>query len=41
MKGKALNASAGAYLGCIFLIMVGEQYKPVKKFIHKVFFAEK
>ena len=41
MKLEALKSSTGAYLGCLFLIMADGRYKPVKKFLHKAFLAEK
>ena len=31
----------GACLGCLFLMMSDEPYKPVKKFLHEGFLAEK
>ena len=41
MKSEALKLSAGAYLGCLFLVMADGRYKPVKKFLHEAFLAEK
>ena len=41
MKTDALKSRKGAYLGCLFLMMANERYKPVKKFIHEGFLAEK
>jgi hypothetical protein len=41
MKSKALKSSAGAYLGCLFLMMADERYKLVNKFLHEAFLAEK
>ena len=41
MKAKALKSSSGAYLGCLFLMMDNERYKPVRKFLHKAFLVEK
>ena len=41
MKAEALKLSAGAYLGCLFLMMANERYKPAKKFLCEAFFAEK
>ena len=37
----ALKSAKGAYLGCLFLMMSDERYKPMKKFLHKGFLAEK
>ena len=31
----------GTYLGCLFLMMADKRYKPVKKFLHEGFLAEK
>ena len=41
MKTAALKSAKGAYLGCLFLMMANERYKPVKKFLHEGFLAEK
>ena len=41
MKAEAVKSSAGAYLGCLFLMMADERYKPVKEFLHQAFLAEK
>jgi hypothetical protein len=40
MKTEALKYSDGAYLGCLFLMMADERYKPVKEFLHQAFLAE-
>ena len=34
MKSVALKSSAGAYLGCVFLVMAGRRYNRVKKVLH-------
>ena len=41
LKLEALKSSAGAYLACLFLMMADGRYKPVKKFLHEAFLAEK
>ena len=41
IKSEALKSSAGAYLACLFLMMANGRYKPVKKFLHEAFLAEK
>ena len=41
MKAEALKSSAGAYLGCLFLMMADERYRPVKEFLHQAFLVEK
>ena len=41
MKAKALKSIAGAYLGCLFLMMTNKRYKSVKEFLHQAFLAEK
>ena len=41
MKPEALKSSAGAYPGCLFLMVADGRYKPVKKFLHEAFLAVK
>ena len=41
MKSEAPKTSAGAYFGCLFLMMADGRYTPVKKFLHEAFLAEK
>ena len=40
-KTAALKSAKGAHLRCLFLLMSDERYKPVKKFLHVSFLAEK
>ena len=41
MKANMVKSRSGAYLGCLFLVMVNVRYKPVRKFLHKDFLEEK
>ena len=39
MKAEARRSSAGAYFGCLFLMMADERHKPVKDFSHEAYLA--